>query len=125
MDSPKPHTCMRHVLLAVAATLLLALALVPSAQAYHADGVSTCDNAWDGSANDGKWTTAANWSLNHAPTALENACINAAGTYTVTLGADPAGGAESTSVASLVVGGGASGTQTLKIRGRTSPATRP
>ena len=97
-----------------AASSLLALGLTSSAgaaqsrvaahPAVHSNG-SGCDS-WNGGS--GPWTDASNWSTGSVPTAADNACISAAGTYTVTLEGGQA-------VNSLIVGGGASGTQTLAI----------
>ena len=72
---------------------------------------SSCTDSWTGAAADGNWDTAANWSTG-VPVSTDNVCITLAGTYTVTL----AGGTNSTTVASLTVGG-ASGTQTLDVHG--------
>ncbi|MEA2163027.1 MAG: large repetitive protein [Thermoanaerobaculia bacterium] len=59
-------------------------------------------------ASGGNWNVASNWSGGSVPTASDNAFIDAAGTYTVTLNVNP-------SFNSLTVGGGATGTQTLDL----------
>jgi hypothetical protein len=97
---------------------MLGLALVAmmgawalSATAAHASG---CTDSWTNSSG-GNWTVGSNWSKNAPPTAEDEACISLSGTYKVTLGV--AGGADSTSVKALTVGGGATGTQTVDIHG--------
>ncbi|MCE9601072.1 MAG: hypothetical protein K8S21_02515 [Gemmatimonadetes bacterium] len=62
-------------------------------------------------ASGGNWSNAANWDQNRVPTASDVVAISLSGTYTVTLDVNP-------NVASLQVGG-ASGTQTLAMNGRT------
>ena len=80
--------------------LLAALvALAASAEAQ------TCTTSWAAPVS-GSWNTAANWT-NGVPGADATACIQLAGTYTVTLASDQA-------LAGLVLGG-ASGTQTLAL----------
>jgi hypothetical protein len=82
-----------------------------SATAAHASG---CTDSWTNSSG-GNWTAGSNWSKNAPPTSEDEACISLSGTYKVTLGV--AGGADSTSVKALTVGGGATGAQTLDIHG--------
>ncbi len=60
------------------------------------------------STSGGDWFTGSNWSLGHPPSPSDVACINQAGTYTVTM--NGAG----TQVGTLLLGG-ASGSQTLSI----------
>ncbi len=62
-------------------------------------------NHWTNAAG-GNWSTGSNWSLGSAPSAANDALIDAAGTYTVTLDVTPA-------FNTLTIGGGATGTQTL------------
>ncbi len=99
-----------------------ALLLVLAALAFglsHAEPTGAapdCENYWDGSANDGLWTTAANWSLDTVPNNSEDVCIDdtltANDTYTVTLN-------NSSVVDSLQVGG-ASGKQSLTVTDNTA-----
>jgi hypothetical protein len=56
----------------------------------------------------GNWNTGVNWSTGLAPSAADNVAIDASGTYTVNLDVNP-------SFNSLIVGGGATGTQTLDL----------
>jgi uncharacterized repeat protein (TIGR01451 family) len=56
----------------------------------------------------GNWNTGTNWSTGLVPSAADNVAIDAAGTYTVNLDVNP-------SFNSLIVGGGATGTQTLDL----------
>ncbi len=62
-------------------------------------------NHWTNAAG-GNWSTGSNWSLGSAPTAANDAIIDASGTYTVNLDVTPA-------FNTLTIGGGATGTQTL------------
>jgi hypothetical protein len=104
----------RRLIWSVALTLVAALVGVAAVIAPPLAHASGCDDSWTGTAGDGNWATGGNWSEGHAPTPSENACITLAGTYTVTLGV--AGGADSTTVASLTLGG-STGTQTLDLHG--------
>ena len=81
---------------------LAALLSLPTAQAQ----LGTCSTSWASPAS-GDWNVAANWD-NGVPTAASDACITAAGTYTVTKTAG------ALSVATLALGG-ASGAQTLVV----------
>jgi uncharacterized repeat protein (TIGR01451 family) len=56
----------------------------------------------------GNWNTGTNWSTGLVPSAADNVAIDTAGTYTVNLDVNP-------SFISLIVGGGATGTQTLDL----------
>ncbi len=67
-------------------------------------------NAWINAAG-GTWSTAANWSQGRAPIPSDTVAIDLAGTYTVTLDQNFTG--------SLILLGGASGTQTLSATSRT------
>jgi hypothetical protein len=62
-------------------------------------------NSWTGSAGDGLWSSAGNWSLGRAPISGDTVSITADGTYTVTLDTDPTIGA--------LTLGGATGAQAL------------
>src|SRR6516165_9308878 len=64
----------------------------------------------------GNWNVPANWSPNQVPGAADNANINAAGTYAVTVNVN-------SSVNSLILGGAASGLQTLQANSFTLGAT--
>lgn len=66
-------------------------------------------------ASGGLWSNPANWSLSRVPVAGDTVRIDAAGTYLVTMDANP-------SVARLDLGGG-SGTQTLALSSRTLTAS--
>jgi uncharacterized repeat protein (TIGR01451 family) len=59
-------------------------------------------------AGSGNWETAANWSPAIVPTSIDNAIIDAGGTYTVTINSAAA-------ARSITVGTGSSGTQALTI----------
>src|SRR5690348_11398257 len=50
--------------------------------AAKVDNLLTCTNSWT-TASSGNWETGGNWSLGHAPTATEDACITLEGNYTV------------------------------------------
>lgn len=86
--------------------LVLAL-LIPAAAS-----AATCTKTW--TTGVGNWGVAANWSPAGVPTATDNVCITAPGTYTVTMAPTDSG-----SVASLTLGAPAPavGTQTLSIVG--------
>src|SRR5579875_275052 len=90
--------------LACAAALLAIAAGAPSALAA---APSTCSDSWINGSG-GAWDTGTNWSAGHAPTSSDNACISAAGTYTVVVGN------ETITVASLSLGGSGSN-PTLQI----------
>jgi hypothetical protein len=72
----------------------------------HASG---CEDSWTNTAG-GSWFEGSNWSKGTTPTSEEEACIAAAGTYTVVMTQESG----TVSVKSLTVGG-ASGTQTLAV----------
>jgi hypothetical protein len=98
----------RAIGLAVAAAIalsLLALATLAPTSAH----ASECGNSWTNTAG-GSWFTAGNWSKGTVPTAEEDVCITAEGTYTVTMTQTSA----TVTVASLTIGG-TSGTQTLAV----------
>src|SRR3954451_17647068 len=84
--------------LALVAVLAACGWLVPAA-AY----ASACTAAWIGppGATDlsGVWAAAANWSTGTVPTSVDDVCLSAPGSYTVTVTAD-------TAVHSLTVGDG-------------------
>jgi filamentous hemagglutinin len=99
----------------LAATVVLAGAT--SAAAVPA-AATTCTDNWVGPASGtSNWATAADWSAG-VPKASSVACIKKAGTYTVQ--ASTPGEA----AAAVMVGGAASGTQTLKIDGVNFPITQ-
>jgi len=93
-------------------TCLLTLATL----AFTAAAAQACTETWTGDAGDGSWNSANNWSPAQVPGNGDAVCITAAGTYTVTLGANgtQVGGAN---IASLTLGG-SSGTQTLDVAGQ-------
>src|SRR2546426_4095059 len=66
---------------------------------------AACADSWNGGSGD--FNTPTSWSTGAVPTSTDDACITAAGTYTVTLNG-------SVSIRSLSLGG-ASGTQTLVL----------
>jgi hypothetical protein len=68
----------------------------------------TCSISWVAPVS-GQWTEPLMWNQNRVPDSTDNACIQVAGTYTVTLGSDQ-------TIASLQIGG-ATGTQTLLLNG--------
>jgi hypothetical protein len=80
-------------------------ALIAMAGGAHGAG---CTKTWKGGSS-GSWATASNWTPEAVPTSSDDVCITASGTYTVTL-------SENTSIASLALGGGAGGTQTLEVQ---------
>jgi hypothetical protein len=86
----------------------------PAAPVPAALTLPACTHHW-ASAVSGTWFTAARWSPATVPGAGSTACIDAAGTYTVTL--DPASDATPVNLDGIAVGGGASGTQTLALAG--------
>ena len=94
------------LLLAVAVILLLAVG-APGASA------SACDTSW-ASPVSGDWSNPANWTAG-VPNG-NNACITAAGTYTVSIVGENEGLGANTSPGTLTLGA-SSGTQTLEIAG--------
>src|SRR5580692_1259761 len=70
-----------------------------------------CTKTWNGGS--GSWETASDWTPTGVPGSGDDVCINAVGTYTVTLSGN-------NSIAALDVGGGAGGTQTLLIQPNSS-----
>jgi hypothetical protein len=88
--------------LAVAATIVALLAIAPRASA------ATCDTSWTGAAS-GDWSDPLNWDAG-VPDATKAACVVAAGTYTLTIGAGDA------AAGSLTLGGD-TGTPTLALAG--------
>ncbi len=95
----------RMIVVAIAAIIGLSV-LVPTSA--HASG---CTDSWTNAAG-GEWSTGSNWSKGAPPSAEDEACITAAGTYTVTMTQTNTTG--SVSVQSLTVGA-SSGTQTLTV----------
>ena len=89
----------------IAVAAIFALALWAPAAA-HASG---CQDSWTNTAG-GSWYEGTNWSTKAPPKEGEEACITAAGTYTVTMDQT----IEGVAVESLTLGGG-SGTQTLVV----------
>ena len=67
-------------------------------------------------ATGGSWSDAARWTPQSVPGGSSIACIDAAGTYTVTLQMRPSD-AVPVALNGLVIGGAASGTQTLALGG--------
>lgn len=88
-------------------------AAVPATIAPAAVSLAACTHHWASGAS-GSWFTAGNWSPATVPGASSTACIDAAGTYTVTL--DPADDATPVAIDGLALGG-ASGAQTLLVGG--------
>jgi len=103
-SSPSPIARRAGLVLAALAALL-ALAIWSPAAA-HASG---CEDSWTNAAG-GSWYEGSNWSTKAPPASGEEACITAAGTYTVTMNQT----IEGVSVKSLTIGGSA-GTQTLVV----------
>ena len=92
--------------------LLAGIILSPATSSAGVVG-GGCDKNWDGGLNGesgegGSWAVDANWDPDGVPTNAQLACVDAPGTYTVTVPSSHA-------VGGLVVGGGATGTQTLKV----------
>jgi hypothetical protein len=75
-----------------------------------------CSDSWTNTAG-GSWFVGGNWSTGAPPTAGEEACITAAGTYTVTLDE-----LDATVSAHALTIGGASGRQTLAVNADTASA---
>src|SRR5579884_4141441 len=93
---------------------LVLLGLIGGAAVWSplSSALPTCTDSWS-NASGGDWWVAGNWSTNAVPVSTDDVCITLSGTYTVTLGgptSSHAGGAASTTVKSLTIGG-ASGTQ--------------
>ena len=86
----------------------------PSAPTAAAVALPACTHHWAAAAN-GSWFDPTRWLPATVPGAASTACLDAAGTYTVTL--DPANDASRSMSNGLSVGGGASGTQTLALAG--------
>jgi hypothetical protein len=107
-----------------AAALAVAFAFVGPAGAVASAATApraavTCTDNWTGPASGtSNWATAGDWSAG-VPNGNSVACIKKAGTYTVQI--TTAGDA----AAAVVVGGAASGTQTLQIDGVNFPITQP
>ncbi len=85
----------------------------PPGEASAAVTLAACTHHW-ASGTSGAWFTAANWTPASVPAAGSTACIDAPGTYTVTM--DPANDATPVNLGGLSVGG-ASGVQTLSVGG--------
>jgi hypothetical protein len=77
-----------------------------------AGALVTCTNTWTGTAGDGQWTTAGNWSTGAVPAATDDVCIGPGMSTSTQVDLDEEG---SITVDSLTVGGGTGGTQTLDI----------
>ena len=106
------------MLLATWLAVTVVLAGATSAAASPA-AATTCTDNWVGPASGtANWGTSADWSAG-VPNGNSVACIKKAGTYTVQ--ATTPGEA----AAAIVVGGAASGTQTLQIDGINFPVTQP
>jgi hypothetical protein len=97
----------------VTSALLGFFALVPFTA--HAAG---CEDSWSNTAG-GSWFEGANWSTKSPPREGEEACITAAGTYTVTM----VQASEGVTVKALTIGG-ATGKQMLSIGGSCSSSPR-
>ena len=105
------------ILLATWLAVTVVLAGATSAAASPAAAI-TCTDNWVGPASGTvNWATSADWSAG-VPNGSSVACIKKAGTYTVQ--ATTPGEA----AAAIVVGGAASGTQTLQIDGINFPVTQ-
>jgi len=105
------HTARTGGIASLTLVAMIAMAiLLPSAA--RASGCDSWTNTKGGS-----WFEGTNWSSKAPPTSTEEACITAAGTYTVTM--TQTGTTGTVTVKSLVVGG-SSGTQTLVVSGSDS-----
>jgi hypothetical protein len=105
------HTARPGGITSLTLMAMIAMAiLMPSAAS-----ASGCDN-WTNTKG-GSWFEGTNWSSKAPPTSTEEACITAAGTYTVTM--TQTGTTGTVTVKSLAVGG-SSGTQTLVVSGSDS-----
>jgi Bacterial Ig-like domain (group 3)/PKD domain len=89
----------------IAVVAILALSVWAPVSAY----ASGCEDSWTNTAG-GSWFEGGNWSKKAPPKEGEEACITAAGTYTVTMNQTLGG----VTVKSLTIGG-SSGTQTLLV----------
>jgi hypothetical protein len=87
---------------------------VPAMLSPATVALPACTHHW-ANANGGAWFTAGNWSPATVPGSASTACIDAAGTYTVTL--DPPNDATPVDLDGLAIGGVASGTQTVLVKG--------
>jgi hypothetical protein len=95
----------RWALALFAAATVLAWLLTPASAL-----ASGCTDSWVRAAS-GSWFEAANWSTGKVPTASDEVCITATGTYTVSVEPTTTSGV---SVTSLTLGAG-SGTQSLTV----------
>jgi Calx-beta domain len=91
-----------RVVFAIGASLAVLAALMAGTS-----GASGCTATWTGSANDGLWTTADNWSPEVVPGSGADVCVGLAGSYTITL-------TGSQSIEQLTLGG-AGATPTLDV----------
>jgi PKD domain len=102
---------------------VLAVTAVPAATASAAaapGNTPACTDNWVGpTSGTSNWATSADWSAGVPNGTSTVACIEEAGTYTVQASANGGAGA-----AAVVVGGAASGTQTLQIDGINFPVTQ-
>ncbi len=89
-------------------------AAVPASISPAAVSLAACTHHWASGVN-GSWFDATKWAPQTVPGASSTACLDAAGTYTVTL--DPVSDAVPVGLDGLSIGGGASGTQTLALAG--------
>jgi hypothetical protein len=92
------------VAVAVAAAPLVLVA-VSASPAQAQVSLPACTDSWNNPISD-NWETASDWSTGSVPGPGDVACIEVAGTYSVTLGG-------SATVAGLIIGGAGTGTQTL------------
>jgi hypothetical protein len=98
---------------------LLVLAVVMcGALSVSVASAAACTDSWTGTAGDGLWNTATNWSTGVIPQSSDDVCLPALGkSYTVTL--SPSGGGGGYTVKSLTVGtASGSTTETLDIVGQ-------
>ena len=86
----------------------------PAAVSPAVVALPACTHHWAAGAS-GSWFTAGNWNPASVPGSGSTTCIDAPGTYTVTL--DPPNDATPVDVDGLSIGGGASGAQTLLVKG--------
>src|SRR5436305_15190308 len=90
-----------HLLLLLCAVTAVALMAAPGPA-----GAATCSVTWTGSAGDGRWPTAANWSPARIPTTTDYACIpTGAGTVTVPTGTNIVLGVDAQGNGLTVTGG--------------------
>jgi hypothetical protein len=108
------HIAVRRLAAAFAAAVLIVLCLLGGTA--RAAG---CSDSWIGGS--GSWGDTSHWSTGAVPTSADDACITAAGTYTVTLTTltDHYGNEDTANVAGLTLGA-TSGTQTLIVQGESS-----